>query len=122
MKEEIQKFFKGEVEDSEETLKTYITLGFKDDFNISDVSLSALSQARDYVNNYNSVQVNNRLNKISARVAHDIKSPLAVIEMSIVDILDKNTPKYKVIKNAIKFKQSRLLFVFKFKPINNGSS
>ena len=86
---------------TEETLKTYITLGFKDDFNISDVSLSALSQARDYVNNYNSVILilNNIIDnntRLSQEVKIDLKKyvgnlrdRLAFIENSVKEINER---------------------------------
>ena len=96
---------------TEETLKTYITLGFKDDFNISDVSLSALSQARDYVNNYNSVILilNNIIDnntRLSQEVKIDLKKyvgnlrdRLAFIENSVKEINEKKTQ--EVIKKLV---------------------
>jgi len=96
---------------TEETLKTYITLGFKDDFNISDVSLSALSQARDYVNNYNSVILilNNIIDnntRLSQEVKLDLKKyvgnlrdRLAFIENSVKEINELKTQ--EVIKKLV---------------------
>jgi signal transduction histidine kinase len=54
------------------------------------------------VNQYNNQQVCQRLNKIVARVVHDIKSPLSVIEFSIAELLDNNHPKRLIIKNALR--------------------
>jgi hypothetical protein len=83
---------------TEEELKTFITLGLKDDFNISDVSLSSLSQARDYVNNYNSIILilNNIIDNnktLSQEIKIDMKKyvgnlrdRLAFIENSVKEI------------------------------------
>ena len=73
---------------------------------IDNGNIIELNNLINVANTYHLTQLNNRLNKISARVAHDIKSPLAVIELSIADIFNKNDPIYKIIKNALKSSRS----------------
>lgn len=83
-----------------EKLKKGLNVPIKEDY------LIELNNLIDIVNKYNTIQLNDRLNKIAVRVAHDIKSPLAVIELSIADVFDKHNPKYTIIKNAIRSLQA----------------
>lgn len=64
--------------------------------------ISEFNELIDVVNQYNNQQLNQRFNKIVARVVHDIKSPLAVIELSSADLMGNNNPKRLTIKNAIR--------------------
>jgi signal transduction histidine kinase len=64
--------------------------------------LIELTNLIDIVNKYNTTQINSQLNKICARLAHDIKSPIAAIDLTVADILDNNNPNGKIIKSAIK--------------------
>lgn len=82
----------------------YITKGLHNNIKLHKRAdlLVELNELIDIVNKYNQTQVNTKLNKLAARVAHDIKSPLAVIELSIAQLLESDHPTREIIKNAIK--------------------
>jgi signal transduction histidine kinase len=82
----------------------YIIEGLTQNINLTQHSdmLNEFNTLINVVNQYHNQQVHQRLNKIVARVVHDIKSPLSVIELSSAELLDNNHPKRLIIKNALR--------------------
>lgn len=72
----------------------------KNQLNVSNID--ELNELIDIVNKYNETQISNTLTKITARVAHDIKSPLSVIELSVANLIKESISTKKIIKNAVR--------------------
>lgn len=82
----------------------YIIKGLDENVNLLKKNniLEEFNNLIDVVNRYNTIQINTRLSKVVARVAHDIKSPLTVIELTISEFINKSDSKSLIVKNAVK--------------------